>query len=85
MRNPSGCNSIWNNPKKQSMPHNKSGVNCPDCGGTLVLKHGKFGKFYGCTKFPECTGTRSIGSTSNKFDKKIKAFKIKYRDKDMIA
>ncbi len=27
---------------------------CPRCGGTLVLKNGKYGKFYGCEKYPKC-------------------------------
>jgi ssDNA-binding Zn-finger/Zn-ribbon topoisomerase 1 len=31
---------------------------CPQCGGPTVLRVGKFGKFYGCTSFPECKGSR---------------------------
>ena len=29
---------------------------CPKCGAPMVLKIGKYGKFYSCSKFPECTG-----------------------------
>ena len=27
---------------------------CPRCGGTLVLRHGKYGDFFGCSNYPEC-------------------------------
>lgn len=30
---------------------------CPRCGGTLVLRKGKFGKFYGCSNYPQCKYT----------------------------
>lgn len=31
---------------------------CPDCGSPLVLKLGRFGKFYSCTGFPKCKFAR---------------------------
>lgn len=30
---------------------------CPDCGGDLIVKHGRFGKFIACTKYPKCKYT----------------------------
>ena len=27
---------------------------CPRCGGKLVLRHGKYGQFYGCENYPDC-------------------------------
>ena len=30
---------------------------CPQCGGELVLKEGRWGRFWACTKFPECKTT----------------------------
>lgn len=33
---------------------------CPECGGILTIREGKFGKFYGCNNFPTCTFRRSI-------------------------
>lgn len=27
---------------------------CPRCGGKLVLRHGKYGQFYGCENYPNC-------------------------------
>ena len=33
-----------------------SGI-CPQCGGTLLLRHGRYGKFYGCSNYPRCRFT----------------------------
>jgi DNA topoisomerase-1 len=33
---------------------------CPKCGGTMVMKRGRFGKFLACTKYPECKGTKPV-------------------------
>lgn len=30
---------------------------CPRCGGYLVLRHGKYGLFYGCSNYPQCKYT----------------------------
>ena len=30
---------------------------CPECGNQLVIRHGRFGKFIGCSNFPECRHT----------------------------
>jgi len=30
------------------------GRNCPDCGKELIERYGRFGKFIGCSDFPEC-------------------------------
>lgn len=27
---------------------------CPRCGGSLVLRNGKYGQFYGCSNYPTC-------------------------------
>lgn len=34
----------------------KQGI-CPLCGGQLVLRHGKYGSFYGCANYPKCKFT----------------------------
>lgn len=31
---------------------------CPQCGGTLTLRNGKYGNFYGCSNYPSCRYTR---------------------------
>jgi DNA topoisomerase I len=33
---------------------------CPKCGGPMIVKLGKNGKFLSCAKFPECDGLRAI-------------------------
>jgi hypothetical protein len=33
---------------------------CPKCRGTLVVKNGRYGKFWGCNRFPNCKYTRDI-------------------------
>lgn len=33
---------------------------CPECGGEMQLKTGKYGEFLSCKKYPECKGTRNI-------------------------
>ena len=33
-----------------------SGI-CPKCGGKLVLRKGKYGRFYGCSNYPRCRFT----------------------------
>lgn len=37
----------------------KKGI-CPRCGGKLVLRDGKYGKFYGCSNYPKCKFTKDI-------------------------
>ena len=34
-----------------------SGI-CPRCGGTLQLRTGKYGNFYGCSNYPKCKFTK---------------------------
>ncbi len=33
---------------------------CPECGKPIVIKMGRFGKFYACTGFPECKHTEKF-------------------------
>ncbi|MEI6596692.1 MAG: AAA domain-containing protein [bacterium] len=33
---------------------------CPKCGSKMILRKGRYGKFYGCSKFPYCRGTRQV-------------------------
>ena len=32
-------------------------LKCPLCGDPMELRQGKFGRFYGCSRYPECKGT----------------------------
>ncbi|MFH1050215.1 MAG: type I DNA topoisomerase [bacterium] len=38
-------------------PEIAEGIICPECGSPMFLRESRYGKFYGCTKYPECKGT----------------------------
>lgn len=33
---------------------------CPRCSSRMILRNGRRGKFYGCSRFPYCKGTRNV-------------------------
>ena len=37
---------------------------CPKCQSPLLVRLGKFGKFYACSKFPECKHTESLAQNN---------------------
>lgn len=37
-----------------------AGTRCPVCGGPMIIKLAKNGKFYSCAKFPDCTGALTM-------------------------
>ena len=39
---------------------------CPKCGANLVIREGKFGRFYACSNFPKCDFTKSLTSRTQK-------------------
>ncbi len=39
---------------------------CPKCGSDMKLKHGKFGPFLGCSKYPDCQGIINIPKRGEK-------------------
>lgn len=61
-------------------------ITCEKCGKPMVIKHGRFGNFLGCSGYPECKNTMTIslgiacpeegctGKLSEKRTKKGKAF-----------
>lgn len=42
------------------MDNEPTGEMCPECGHPLVYKYGRFGKFIGCSNFPECRYSQAI-------------------------
>jgi predicted RNA-binding Zn-ribbon protein involved in translation (DUF1610 family) len=40
--------------------NNIKSLTCPNCGGELVIRNGKYGKFYGCSNYPKCKFSRNI-------------------------
>ena len=45
---------------KKEIAEEKTDKTCPKCNSSLIIKLGRFGKFYACTKFPECKYTESL-------------------------
>jgi len=43
---------------------------CETCGSGMVVKHGRFGKFLACSKYPECKTTKSLKDPPEKIDMK---------------
>ena len=41
---------------------------CPDCGSPMVERLGRFGRFYACSKFPECKHTESVEGDPDTLD-----------------
>ena len=37
---------------------------CEKCGGAMVIKRGRFGKFLACTNFPKCKNTKALDKVS---------------------
>lgn len=47
--------SLDDNGEASSEPvESVEGRQCPDCGGDLLIKRGKYGKFIGCSNYPKC-------------------------------
>jgi len=46
----------------------KLGRQCPQCGGDLVMKFGRFGKFIACAKYPECKYTEKTAEEQKEED-----------------
>ncbi len=38
---------------------------CEKCGGKMVLKEGRFGRFLACEKYPECKNTKAVVTKTN--------------------
>ncbi|MCC6544358.1 MAG: type I DNA topoisomerase [Nitrospirae bacterium] len=44
----------------EAMKEETTGENCPQCGSPMVIKSGRFGRFFACSKYPECKTTKPI-------------------------
>ncbi len=40
--------------------YNLENMICPECGGTLIKRDGKYGPFYGCSNYPKCHYVKKI-------------------------
>lgn len=46
--------------KEKDVLESSSLGKCPKCGGNLIERKGKFGKFYGCSNYPKCRFTKRL-------------------------
>jgi DNA topoisomerase-1 len=46
--------------KRVKIPDEITDILCEECGKNMVIKIGRFGKFMGCSGFPECKVTKKI-------------------------
>jgi len=45
---------------KKDITEKPTGKKCPECKAPLLIRLGKFGKFYACSNFPKCRYTESL-------------------------
>lgn len=46
--------------EKVKIKDEPAGIDCEICGAPMVIKMGKYGKFYACSRFPDCRNTKAI-------------------------
>lgn len=46
--------------EKLQIKDEPAGMNCDICGAPMVIKLGRYGKFYACSRFPDCRNTKPI-------------------------
>ncbi|MBU9787962.1 type I DNA topoisomerase [Lentilactobacillus sp. G22-6] len=52
--------SATKNMEKVQIKDEPAGFNCEICGAPMVIKMGRYGKFYACSRFPDCRNTKAI-------------------------
>ncbi len=45
---------------KEKEEPEKTDLECEKCGSPMVIRHGRFGKFYACSNFPKCKNTKPL-------------------------
>ncbi|MBI2463258.1 MAG: type I DNA topoisomerase [Candidatus Spechtbacteria bacterium] len=53
--------------KKATPPVEETDKICPQCGKNLVIRNGRFGRFYACSGFPDCKYTAPLEQASSSF------------------
>ncbi|MGF2144123.1 type I DNA topoisomerase [Vagococcus fluvialis] len=46
--------------EKVQLKDEPAGFDCEECGNPMLIKLGKYGKFYACSNFPDCRNTKAI-------------------------
>ena len=55
--------------KNQKEPVIAEGVFCDKCGSPMYIRESKYGKFYGCSKYPKCKFTKPLPRVGNQVKK----------------
>ncbi|MBI4919784.1 type I DNA topoisomerase [Candidatus Azambacteria bacterium] len=50
---------------KEKIAVEKTELKCPECGKDLLIRMGRFGKFYACSGFPDCRYTAPLKKSSD--------------------
>ncbi len=48
----------------KKLSHEKTKKKCPECGGDIIIRLGKYGKFYACSNYPKCKHTEPLEKTT---------------------
>ena len=52
--------------KKSDVTDEETGEKCPKCNGDLIIKLGRYGKFYACKRYPKCKYSRPFNDQETK-------------------
>jgi very-short-patch-repair endonuclease len=52
------CKHCKSSSGSTSSSRSTTGSSCPKCGSKMMRRSGKYGAFYGCSRYPYCKGTR---------------------------
>jgi len=54
------CRSCKGKDSYDKVVDSNENILCPLCNSKMVIRSGRYGKFYGCSRFPYCRGTRNL-------------------------
>ena len=52
------CKHCKSSSGSTSSSRSSASSSCPKCGAKMMRRSGKYGSFYGCSRYPYCKGTR---------------------------
>lgn len=61
--------NAYSNYEKVKVEPQKTDIICDKCGGMMVVREGRYGKFLGCSTYPKCTNIMKMdqGNSENKY------------------
>lgn len=63
--------------KEDIMPEEKSSEICDKCGASMIIKTGRYGKFYACSAFPDCKNIKGMNQNAGHESDPEKAGQLK--------